>query len=152
MPSGGLEELQTLRFTLKAPGAPGSNPDRQELPHPHEALVDPTDSFILVPDLGADLVRVFSIDAATSRLTESTPLQTPPGSGPRHGAFLVSGAGTFLFVVFELTNIVTSYKVTYRFNMLAFEEVFSYGLFGGSAIPSGASVAEVLISVSSLAQ
>lgn len=58
MSSGGLEFLQNFPFTLTAPG---TNPARQEAPHPHEALVDPTDSFIVVPDLGADLIRVFSI-------------------------------------------------------------------------------------------
>ncbi|TVY86954.1 putative 6-phosphogluconolactonase, partial [Lachnellula willkommii] len=56
--SGGLALLQNFQFTLSAPG---TIPDRQDAPHPHEALVDPTDQFIVVPDLGADYIRVFSI-------------------------------------------------------------------------------------------
>src|SRR4051812_20761511 len=81
LPSGGVELLQELPFALTQPGVV---PARQDAPHPHQVLVDPTDSFILVPDLGADLVRIFGIDAASSRLTELTPFKAESGSGPRH--------------------------------------------------------------------
>jgi 6-phosphogluconolactonase (cycloisomerase 2 family) len=94
--SGGVEPLQSFTFTLSAPGPV---PDRQNAPHPHEALIDPTDSFVVVPDLGADLIRVFSIDPSTSLLKESTPFPATPGSGPRHGAFLKSGDNTYFFLV-----------------------------------------------------
>ena len=145
LPSGGLELLQEFTFTLSHPG---TDPDRQDAPHPHEALVDPTDSFIVVPDLGADLVRVFSIDPATSKLTESTPFNAVPGSGPRHGSFLVSDGTTYFFLVTELGNTVTSYTVTYGEGTLTFNEVFTSGIFGTEPTPEGAAAAECVLSVS----
>ena len=145
LPSGGTKLLQEFTFTLSKPG---TDPDRQDAPHPHEALVDPTDSFIVVPDLGADLVRVFSIDHATSKLTESTPFNAVPGSGPRHGTFLVSGDTTYFFLVTELGNTLTSYTVTYGKGTLTFNEVFTSGIFGTKPTPEGAAAAECLLSVS----
>jgi 6-phosphogluconolactonase (cycloisomerase 2 family) len=146
LPSGGVQLLQSFPFTLSEPGPV---PGRQNAPHPHEALVDPTDSFIVVPDLGADLVRVFSINCTTSLLTESTPLKAPPGSGPRHGAFFVSGSDTYFFLVSELANTVASYKVTYGTESLAFEEVFISGIYGNMTTPEGAAAAEAILAVSS---
>jgi 6-phosphogluconolactonase (cycloisomerase 2 family) len=129
---------------------PGPVPDRQDAPHPHEALVDPTDSFILVPDLGADLVRIFTIDPATSNLTETTPFNAAPGSGPRHGGFLVSGCTTYFFLTTELGNTVSSYAVTYGDGTLTFDPVSSSGVFGNMTVPEGTAAAEAVVSVSSL--
>jgi hypothetical protein len=146
--TGGLELLQTFPFTMSAPGP---DPDPQNAPHPHEALVDPTDSFIVVPDLGADLILVFSIDPKTSNLTESTQFKAPPGSGPRHGAFLATDNCTYFFLHSELANTVTSYKVTYGEygdKSLSFEEVFISGTFGDKPTPPGAAAAEAILSVS----
>ncbi|KAK0119786.1 hypothetical protein ONS95_011218 [Cadophora gregata] len=142
--NGTLDPLQALTFKLTAPG---TNPARQDAPHPHEVIVDPTDSFIVVPDLGADLVRVFSIDQTTSLLTESTAFSTPAGSGPRHGAFLKAECGnTYFFLISELSNTIASYKVTYGDKSLSFEEVFVSGTYGPMETPAGASAAEALIS------
>ncbi|KAG0652640.1 putative 6-phosphogluconolactonase [Hyphodiscus hymeniophilus] len=143
LPSGGVSELQTFSYTLSAPGP---NPIRQDCPHPHEALVDPTDSYVVVPDLGADLVRIFSIDPETSLLTESTPLATPAGSGPRHGAFLKTEGDTFFFLVSELANTIVSYKVSYGEKEMAFSPVFESGIYGPKPTPEGAALAEVLLS------
>jgi 6-phosphogluconolactonase (cycloisomerase 2 family) len=145
LPSGGVSLLQEFPFTL---AHPGPNPVRQNAPHPHEALVDPTDSFILVPDLGADLVRVFSIDHATSRLTERTPYEAKPGSGPRHGSFLVVGDTTYFFLVTELGNTISTFKLTYGRDELKFTEVFVSGIFGDKPVPAGTAAAENVLSVS----
>lgn len=61
---GQFRHVQDLTFTLSEPGP---DPGRQEAPHPHEAILDPTGKYILVPDLGADLVRVFSFDEKTNQ-------------------------------------------------------------------------------------
>ena len=74
--------LQTLPFTLEHPGN-GS----QASPHPHQVILDPSSKFILSPDLGADLVRVFSIASDTGLLKACPALKMPAGSGPRHAAF-----------------------------------------------------------------
>ena len=137
--------MQSLQLTISEPGPDRS---RQLASHPHEVLVDPTGSYLVVPDLGADLVRVFSISASTGSLTESIPLKVMPGSGPRHGTFLVSNYNTFFFLISELGNKITSYKVTYGTNILKFREVFDSGIYGNATTPTGAAAAEAILSVS----
>jgi 6-phosphogluconolactonase (cycloisomerase 2 family) len=146
LPSGGLKSLETFIFNLTAPG---SDPSRQEAPHPHEVILDPTGSFILVPDLGADLIRVFNIDSETSLLTESAPFHAPAGSGPRHGTFLRADYGkAFFFLISELANTIASYEVEYSATGLNFTNVFLSGIYGNRTIPDGAAAAEVTLSVS----
>ncbi|KAI9655767.1 MAG: hypothetical protein M1821_005202 [Bathelium mastoideum] len=148
--NGTFAFLQSEFFTL---AQPGPNPSRQDAPHPHETILDPTGQFVLIPDLGADLVRIFGIDPSTDLLTELTPLEVVPGSGPRHGAFWtpdgVNGANstTFLYIVTELGQTVTSYAVTYpAAGGLAFEEVYTSNTYGNRSEPAGTAPAEVQIS------
>lgn len=92
---------------------PGPVPSRQDRPHPHSVIPDPTGRFILAPDLGADLIRVFAIDATTGSLTACPAIATGPGDGPRHGAFWISPLGaTKVYIVNELGNSVTAWDVT----------------------------------------
>ncbi|MGH9718817.1 MAG: lactonase family protein, partial [Bryobacteraceae bacterium] len=78
---------------------------RQEAPHAHMAMPDPTGRFILVNDLGLDRTFIYRLDRAEGRLV---PTEAPgvalPGSGPRHLAFHPNGR--FLFVINELANTV----------------------------------------------
>ena len=149
--NGSFSFLQSEFFTL---AQPGPDPSRQDAPHPHETILDPTGQYILIPDLGADLVRVFGFDPTTDRLTALTPLKVVPGSGPRHGAFWtpngVSGANstTFLYIVTELGQTVTSYAVTYpAAGGLAFEEVYTSKTYGDNRTePAGTAPAEIQIS------
>jgi len=109
---GNMKLIQSLSFTLPHSGVV---PNRQEAPHPHETLLDPLGKFILVPDLGSDLVRIFSINASSALLTETAPLIAAPGSGPRHGAFTLDAiSGSYIFyLVGEITATVTAYRVSY---------------------------------------
>lgn len=143
---------QDILFTL---AEPGPNPVRQEAPHEHEAILDPTSQYILVPDLGADLVRVYSFNEHTDKLIAQKPLQVVPGSGPRHAAFYTpygvacENCTMYLYVVTELGNTVTSYAVTYpEDGGLAFEEVFTSSVYGNLPLPEGNAPAEIAVSVS----
>jgi 6-phosphogluconolactonase (cycloisomerase 2 family) len=138
-------------FAFSMPG-PGAVPDRQASPHPHEAVLDPTGRYIIVPDLGADLIRVFAINPETQALTEKTAFKTPAGSGPRHAAFhnpygvAGSAAPTYLYVVTELTSTVISYSVSYLpnaggLNFTAIQEVSALGAFANSRINAPAGIA-----------
>jgi 6-phosphogluconolactonase (cycloisomerase 2 family) len=72
-----------------------------------------------------------------------------PGSGPRHGAFLQTPLNTtYLFVITELGNTITSYAVTYNPNRtLSFHPVFTSSTYGPrTPAPPGAAAAEVLVS------
>lgn len=91
---------------------PGPVPSRQDKPHPHSVFTDPTGRYLLSADLGADLIRVFSI-GSSGILTQCTSFSTGPGDGPRHGVFRMKGNTTFLFTVNELSNSLTSWSITY---------------------------------------
>jgi 6-phosphogluconolactonase (cycloisomerase 2 family) len=138
-------------FTFSMPG-PGAVPDRQASPHPHEAVLDPTGQYIIVPDLGADLIRVFAINPKTQALTEKSSFKTPAGSGPRHAAFHTpygvagEGATTYLYVVTELTSTIISYSVSYQpkaggLNFTAIQEVPALGQLSHSRINAPAGIA-----------
>ncbi|KAK5047602.1 hypothetical protein LTR84_006699 [Exophiala bonariae] len=107
---------ESFTYSLSKPGPDAA---RQDSPHPHEAVTDPTGQYILVPDLGADLVRVYGIDFETLNLTELSPLNAPSGSGPRHAAFYnpysvaSEDATTFFYLITELTSTIITYSVTY---------------------------------------
>nr|POE90089.1 putative 6-phosphogluconolactonase [Quercus suber] len=141
---GDFDFNQNIPFTL---AQPGPNPGRQEAPHEHEAITDPTGQYVLVPDLGADLVRVFSYDASTSVLSPLDPLQAAPGSGPRHAAFWTptGSSKTFFYLVAELASTVTGYSVTYLPNGggLQFDEVYNSTTFGSQPLPAGNAPAEI---------
>ncbi|ORY70960.1 Lactonase, 7-bladed beta-propeller-domain-containing protein, partial [Pseudomassariella vexata] len=106
--------LAQQKFTMSAPGP---NPDRQNAPHPHSVIPDPTGNFLLVPDLGADLIRIFAIDAASGNLNACPPAQAGAGDGPRHGAFWAPKEGDTkglkLYTVNELSNSVSAWEVSY---------------------------------------
>ena len=115
--SGGcFDGNQSFGFSMPGPGAV---PDRQASPHPHEAVLDPTGRYIIVPDLGADLIRVFAINPETQALTEKTAFKTPAGSGPRHAAFhnpygvSDESSTTYLYLATELSSTIISYSVSY---------------------------------------
>jgi 6-phosphogluconolactonase len=88
----------------------GTDPDRQSQPHPHSIRVDPTNHFVLVPDLGLDQVHVYRFDPVLGTLTPNDPpfAELPPGSGPRHMVF--SADGRFAYVISELASTVTVFS------------------------------------------
>lgn len=110
LPLTGSEALQTIKYTMNGPG---KVPSRQDAPHPHHVFTDPTGDFLIVPDLGADLIRINRIDRSTGKLTECGTGKPTQGTGPRHGVFWRSGLNTTLFIANELSNSVSGWKVTY---------------------------------------
>jgi 6-phosphogluconolactonase (cycloisomerase 2 family) len=113
MPLTGSAVLQLEKFTM---AQRGPNP-RQDVPHPHEVHLDPTGKFILVPDLGADLIRIFKIDASSGRLTLCSEAKTGAGDGPRHIKFWKSSAGLQkAYTLNELGNSVSAWDVSYPSN------------------------------------
>jgi 6-phosphogluconolactonase len=80
----------------------GSGPNRRQASaHAHNAVVDPSGHYALVPDLGADRVFVYDFDRGTRTLTPADGASArqfvlPPGSGPRHLAFGADGKTVYL--------------------------------------------------------
>ncbi len=91
-------------------GSSGADPNRQEAPHTHSILLDPSGRYALVADLGKDQVVVYKFDSLLGRLTLNSPsaLHLAPGSGPRHMGFLPGGS--YFYVVNELTSTVSAYR------------------------------------------
>ena len=150
---GKFEHNQNLPYTLPHPGP---DAERQDAPHEHEAILDPTGQYLLVPDLGADLVRVFSWSPHSLDLKALAPLKAASGSGPRHAAFwnpygvACEGCTTYFYLVAELASTITGYAVEYLPNGggLAFTKVYNTTTFGKPQIPKGSAPAEVHVSVS----
>ena len=88
-------------------GELGSNAGRQEAPHPHMVLSDPTGKYVLVNDLGLDLTIVYSFDAGAGKMTEVNRYAAAPGSGPRHLAW--HPKGNVLYSINELSNTINMY-------------------------------------------
>ncbi|TVY14708.1 putative 6-phosphogluconolactonase [Lachnellula arida] len=136
--------LQTLKLNQTAPGP---NP-QQSVPRPHQVLIDSSDSFILSPDLGADVIRIFSSDSY-AHLTEQKSISVPPGSGPRHAAFYTSedcdGQTRYLYLVTEISNMLLGYEVVYNNPTLSFNKVYESGTFGSVATPLNAAASEILL-------
>lgn len=110
MPLTGSSVLQQEKFTL---AQKGPHP-RQDVSHPHEIHSDPTGQFVLVPDLGADLIRVFKVDSSSGELTACSEGKADPGDGPRHIKFWESGSGLQkAYTVNELGNSVSAWDVAY---------------------------------------
>jgi hypothetical protein len=154
--SGHITPSQTFTYTLSGPG---TVPNRQDAPHPHEAILDPTQQYVLITDLGADLVHVYAVDQKTNLLTAKTPLKAKAGSGPRHGAFTLDTiAGHYVFYLgAEIASTVTAYRVTYADAVggMTFDEIGVYStLAPGQAVPATTTgestgvAAEVAVSVS----
>ncbi|KKK26524.1 hypothetical protein ARAM_006133 [Aspergillus rambellii] len=163
------DPLQVFPFQLSS--SPGTVPDRQEAPHPHQTLLDPTGAYVLVPDLGADLVRVFAIDKQSGQLTSCPSLPYPPGGGPRHGVFAAGGpvsrvkghkpppaaaeGQTILYVAGELNKEVEAFVVSYPLpsdktatatttpGCLSFNRIQSLTPYPDPGLPAGASLAEI---------
>lgn len=139
---------QTFKFTM---AKAGPNAARQNAPHPHSTFTEPTGKFLISCDLGADLVRIFAIDAETGNLTACPAMATAPGDGPRHGAFWSPNNGTnttgmMLYTVNELGNSVTTWTMNYPedggcLNLTRLASISNLG--PGKAVPAGTKSAEV---------
>jgi 6-phosphogluconolactonase len=67
----------------------GPNAERQEAPHAHSIITDPSNHFVLSADLGADRVFVYrlDLDGKSLRHVDGGDAVMHPAAGPRHLAF-----------------------------------------------------------------
>ena len=86
-----------------------TNHERQEGPHAHCVVLDPTNRFAYSCDLGTDKIMIFRFDARNGKLLPGEPpwVQVKPGAGPRHLAFYPGGK--YVFVLNELHATVTAF-------------------------------------------
>jgi 6-phosphogluconolactonase len=86
----------------------GPNRARQEGPHPHWVGTDPTNRYLLVPDLGTDEIVIYRLDVAKADIAPHGHGHCAPGAGPRHMKFHPNGR--FVYVINELDLSVTAFR------------------------------------------
>jgi 6-phosphogluconolactonase len=86
------------------------NPVRQTHAYAHSIIVDPSNRFALVCDLGLDKVFVYRFNAQDGSLTPNNPpfATIAPGSGPRHVKFHPNGR--WVYVISEIASTVTAFN------------------------------------------
>ncbi|KAM0438672.1 hypothetical protein ACHAPT_001428 [Fusarium lateritium] len=141
----GTEPLQQIFPTISKTGPIPSRQDRSYL---HHVILDPKQKYIIIPDLGGDLCRVYTYDKSNvAPIAEVGVLKAEPGSGPRHGFFRVMANGeTFFFFNGELSQKVYSYRVRYKRTGLAFTKVFETPSLDASFPSNTAPTSEIAIS------
>jgi 6-phosphogluconolactonase len=87
--------------------------------------LSPDNRFAVSPDLGTDQVYVYRFDAAKGTLTPNQPpfVAVPPGTGPRHFAFLPNGK--FAYVIEEMGSSLTAFSYDAARGVLAPLETIS---------------------------
>ncbi|WP_189226025.1 lactonase family protein [Saccharothrix coeruleofusca] len=103
-PDGGLGERADL---VRHEGS-GPDPERQEGPHAHQVLPDPTGEFVLAVDLGTDSVFSYRL-GDDGRLSPVDEAKLQPGAGPRHLAFHPGGRHAYIADELDSTIVVASY-------------------------------------------
>lgn len=88
----------------------GANAERQQAPHAHCIVPDPSNRFALAADLGADRVFVYRLDLDAKSLphVEGGDAVMRPGAGPRHIAF--HPTQPLVFVANELDSTVATLR------------------------------------------
>lgn len=96
-----------------------------ELPNAHAAVMDQANRFVLVPMLGADAIRVYTLDAkAAQPLTEAHTLKVRTGSGPRHLRF--NRAGDRVYSVNERDGTLDVFDYQASNGMLALRQSVNF--------------------------
>ncbi|KAK0745182.1 Lactonase, 7-bladed beta-propeller-domain-containing protein [Apiosordaria backusii] len=143
-------------FSLDDPAKPQSlenkafppRPDNKNIAsRPHQAVVDPTGGFIVLPDLSVDVLHIFSVDQTSLALSELPVYTFENGTGPRHAAFFKSDSKTFLYVIAEKLNAIIGFDVSYGTNTLTLSQIFNIRTDGSNTVARpGSTGAEITIS------
>jgi 6-phosphogluconolactonase len=118
-------------------GPLGPNTGRQEAPHPHDILTDPSGKWVLVNDLGQDRTYIYAFDPGVGKFVPGpTPFAVhDAGSGPRHFAFHPNGG--YFYSCSELSNTVDFFLWDSAAGSLTFRQTLSslpFGFVGTSGI------------------
>jgi len=113
-------QLGAPTIVVQHTGDPGPHPNQTQ-PRAHMAAFDPSQRWLVVPDLGLDRLYVYRLDATSGQLVPNAPpyLQFERGRGPRHIAFHPNGRVGY--VINELSSIMT--VVTWDSTLGTFQEI-----------------------------
>lgn len=99
------------------------NPERQEAPHPHSAVIDPTNQYVIVSDLGLDKIIIYRLDRNENKLIRHQEVMETPGSGPRH--FVFHPSHKFAYAINELDSTITGFTYNIEHGTLSKVETVS---------------------------
>ncbi|KAF2489126.1 putative isomerase YbhE [Lophium mytilinum] len=125
---GSLKLLKTTKLDDKL----GGNTLFQTAVQAHQAVLDPSGRFFIVPERGADTLSVIDSKADAFNVVQKVRVE-PDGCGPRHGTFIKSCTGdkaTHFVFVCELKNVIQLYSVAYTDKALELTHVQTESTFG----------------------
>ncbi len=127
--------------TVKVEGPLG--PD-QPSHRPHQALLDPSGRYFVIPNLGGDTVLV--VDSENNSYEITNTVQVGSGTGPRHGGFLCVSGGrraSHYVVATELSNELVLYNLEYddAKGTIDFAEAQRLSTYGPGFPPANATTA-----------
>ena len=99
------------------------NRDRQLGPHAHCILMDKSNRYAFVVDLGIDKIVVYRFDEKSGTLTNHGAVATKPGAGPRHLTFHRNNR--FAFVINELDSTMNAYAYDSKGGLLRHQQTIS---------------------------
>lgn len=103
-----IDEGGVLREACHVVQHSGSGPhSRQDGPHAHQIVSDPSGRHVLAVDLGTDSVYIYDFDPESGHLVLKEEVALRAGSGPRHLAF--DPAGTRAYLINELDSSITEF-------------------------------------------
>ncbi|KAI1393280.1 putative isomerase YbhE [Hypoxylon trugodes] len=137
-PDGSLKLLKTIVI----PGEP--NP-AEGAHHPHQALLDPTGRFFVVPNLGGDSILI--VDGESDKWEIVGTVKLPTGTGPRHGGFITSGKTTYYALASELTSELFLFELAYPGDTIDFKQLQVQSTYGTDppANSSSAAAGELIV-------
>ena len=105
-------------------GSSKGNLERQEGPHPHSSAFTPDNKYLLVADLGKDMIVCYRINSkAELILCESKSIKLKEGQGPRHMTFHPNGK--YFYLINELGNSINVYCYSVEKEALEFIQKIS---------------------------
>lgn len=103
-------KIDSIAQHLKFTEGSGVDPKRQEKAHTHSMVFSPDSKTVLFADLGADKILQYPFDPTQKKPlidSQSTFINTKPGSGPRHITF--SKDGKLVYSIEELSGMISVY-------------------------------------------
>ena len=92
-----------------------AHPKRQEGPHPHCIIPDPTNPFAIAADLGTDRLIIYRMDLEAGKLLKHAEIAVEARTGPRHILFNSTGRRAYLLNELNSTLIFYHYDTAAGF-------------------------------------
>ncbi|MGN0322749.1 MAG: lactonase family protein [Oliverpabstia sp.] len=95
--------------------------ERQSQSNPHQVVLDRTQEYIVVPDMGADRLHIIKFEKERGKLCYLNNIGTSPGAGPRHAVFHPNNK--WIYVLFELDSSIGVFEFDVPTGMLNLKQM-----------------------------